>query len=121
MSVLILVLFGVWSAEKIELKILWEYKYAIVPLFVILFCVEYLFRLSFIKRILEFLGKHSNNIWLVHTFARDWLAEYVWSVKYFLLVPAVILAISLAASFVINGLKKISGYDAMVQKLSQRI
>lgn len=114
-----LVVFGVWSSEKVELSVLWEYKYAAIPFVVILFCTEFMFRISFIKRILVFLGKHSGNIWLTHTFVRDWLGDYVWSVKLFWMVPLVICGISLVVSFIINILKKITGYNTMIQKILQ--
>lgn len=116
MAMLILVLFGIWSCRKVNLKIFWEYKYAIIPFILIIFCVEYLFRIPKIKTVLGFLGKHSTNIWLVHTFVRDYLETYVWSVKYFLLVPVVILAISLFISICINSLKRITRYDILIQK-----
>ena len=117
--VLFLVVVGVWSSEKIKLSVLWEYKYAVIPFAVILFCVEYIFRIPFIKRVLTFLGKHSGNIWLTHTFVRDWLGNYIWSVKLFWAVPLIICGISIAVSLIINFLKKITGYNTMIQKVLQ--
>lgn len=118
---LFIILFGIWSFRKVSLSLFWEYRYAIIPFFVILFFVEYVFRIRIFKTILEFLGMHSYNIWLVHSFVRDYLADYVWSVKYFLVVPLVILLISLVISMGINFLKRILGYDEMIKKLVKRI
>lgn len=110
----ILVFLGVWSYGKVELKTLWEYHYAVIPIVLILFCVKYLFRATWLKRILQFLGKNSLNIWLTHTFFRDYLGNFVWSVKLFWLVPIVILALSLVLSICIDFLKRITGYDKLI-------
>ena len=90
-----------------------------IPFILILFLKEYVFRIPGLKRLLGFLGKHSLNIWLVHTFVRDYLKPYLWSLKYFALVPLAILLISLVLSVVINALKKYIGYDGLIRKISR--
>lgn len=96
-------------------------RFVWIPTGVILFCKEYLFRITFFKKILQYLGKHSMNIWLVHTFVRDHLKEYVWSARYFLLVPLVILLISLVISYAVDILKKYSGYDNLIQLCKEKM
>ena len=112
----LLAAFGYVSYRRIPFTFCWEYNFAVIPFFFILFCVEYVFRWKLLKRFLGFLGRHSLNIWLVHTFVRDYLSTYVWSVRYFLLVPCVILGISLLVSLLVNFLKKYSGYDAWIKR-----
>ena len=118
---LLIVLMSVLSYRKVELKLFWEFDYAIVPFIFIIFCVGYIFRIPLLSTILQFLGKHSLFIWLVHTFIRDWLGNLVWSVRIFWLVPLAILAVSLIISVCLNFLKQISGYDALIQKILIRM
>ncbi|MDO5134592.1 MAG: acyltransferase [Eubacteriales bacterium] len=110
-------LLGALGYAYVDMKSVWEYHYLVVPFLVILFCVGYLFRILPLYRLLQFLGAHSLNIWLLHTFVRDYMRSLVWSVKYFLLSPLVILAISLACSLIIEAIKKKSGYNAWMAGL----
>lgn len=113
--VAIVCFFCMWSYSKISLKVFWEYGYAFVPFCVIFFCVEYLFKILPIKTVLQFLGKHSMNIWLVHTFVRDWMGDWVWSMNWFVFAPLIILLISIGISMLVNVLKNYSGYEKMVK------
>lgn len=110
-----------WMYHKLKMKVIWEYQYAFVPFLTIVFCVEYLFRIPWISKIFQFLGRHSMNIWLVHTFVRDYMGKLVFSVKEFWLIPFVILLISLAASYVIEFLKKVTGYKKLTQHIQQKL
>lgn len=115
------VVFGRWSFDKVDAKIFAEYKFMVIPFFVILFCVEFLFHMKYLSLILGFFGKHSMNIWLVHTFVRDWIPQAAYGLKEFWTVPLVILGISLGISYVLMFVKRISGYDAFVEKLIHKI
>lgn len=117
---LFLVVFGVWSYNKIPLKVFWEYHYAMVPFIVILFLEEYVFRISWVKRLFGFLGKYSLYIWLIHTFVRDYLGRYVWSVRYFWLVPVVILVISLGMGIILDIFRKYCGYNKLIGYLMKK-
>lgn len=61
------------------------------------------------------------NIWLVHTFVRDWLNTYVYAVRLFWLIPVVILMISLGISYFLDLLKKYTGYDRLFERLQERL
>ena len=115
------VLSGLWSYKRVPISQYWEYQFVWIPTGVILFCKEYLFRITPLKKLLQYLGKHSMNIWLVHAFVRDHLKEYVWSARYFLLVPLVILLISLAISCAVDILKKYSGYDRLIRLCKEKM
>lgn len=110
-------LFGVYSYRLIEKDIFWEYQYIIVPLTVIVFCKFVLFRLSLIKEILMFFGKHSLNIWLVHTFFRDLMPGVVWgNGRWFGIPPVIMFIMSLVFSIVIEYIKKIIHYPGCLKK-----
>lgn len=103
--------------EKFNKEVFWEFQYAWAPFIVIIFCVEYLFRWNFALNVLGYLGKHSMHIWLVHTFIRNWYGKYVFSVKEFYLIPLVIIVISVAISYFLIFLRRVSGYDHMVYRI----
>ena len=112
---------GFFLYHKIDLKIFWEFRYALVPFLLILFCVEYLFRITPVSLFLQYLGKHSMNIWLVHTFVRDSLGKYVFALKKFWLIPVAVLVISLGISYCLDFLKKITGYQKLIRLLQKKV
>ena len=112
---------GFFLYHKIDIKIFWEFRYVVVPFLVILFCVEYLFRIVPLSVFFQYLGRHSMNIWLVHTFVRDWLVKYVFAFKKFWLIPLVILAISLVISYCLDFLKKITGYEKLIKLIRSKL
>lgn len=112
---------GFFLYHKIDLKIFWEFRYALVPFLLILFCVEYLFRITPVSLFLQYLGKHSMNIWLVHTFVRDSLGKYVFALEKFWLIPVAVLVISLGISYCLDFLKKITGYQKLIRLLKKKV
>ena len=70
---------------------------------------------------LQYLGKHSMNIWLVHTFVRDSLGKYVFALKKFGLIPVAVLVISLGISYCLDFLKKITGYQKLIRLLKKKV
>lgn len=106
---------------QINLKVFWEFQYAWTPFIVIVFCVEYLFRIRPLVMLLQYLGKHSMNIWLVHTFVRDWCGPYVFGVREFWLIPLVILVASLLISYCLDLLKKLIGYDRLIRCAQKKL
>lgn len=118
LSVLVITVFLYY---QIDLKTLWEFQYAWTPFIVIVFCVEYLFRIKPLTVFLQYLGKHSMNIWLVHTFVRDWCGPYVFGVREFWLIPIVILGVSLLISYCLDFLKKLTGYDRLIRYVQKKL
>lgn len=112
-----LIIFGYLTYPIVKQKIVWEYDFVVTPFIAIIFCVEFLFKVPVISDVLRFLGKHSLNLWLIHTFARDWLNDIVYGVRVVWLVPLVMIALSIPACYAIDALKKVTGYDRMVQRV----
>lgn len=112
----VLILLGKRSFGLVSTSTYMEYKFVVIPFFVILFCVEFLFRIKWLRRFLGYLGKHSMNIWLTHTFVRDWMRDIVYSFREAWAVVLAVLGISLALSYALDFLKKATGYDALIQK-----
>ena len=116
-----LMFLGFFFYHKIDIKIFWEFQYVIVPFLLIIFCVEYLFRITPLSVFLQYLGRHSMNIWLVHTFVRDWPSGTVFAFRKFWLIPIVVLVISLGISYCLDFLKKITGYNRLTGYVQNRL
>ncbi len=99
------------------LKYYWELKWALIPALGLAFCVEYVIRIPGIRQALQFLGRHSLNIYLTHNFFRAYLKSFVYGQKHFLLALLVLLLISLLCSIVIEALKKLIRYQVCVDRL----
>jgi hypothetical protein len=66
---------------------------------------------------LSFLGRHSMNMFMTHTFLRAyWYHDFIYGFKYAWLDTLVLLVITLALSIIIEGVKNISGYNRLVNR-----
>lgn len=111
----------VYVTDKLGRKYLWELNYCIDPVIVILFANKYLKRIPVLNRALMYIGNHSLNIFLIHTFIRyEYLNDFTYSFKYALLIPFILLAISFALSVVVELLKKLICYDKFVSKIIKK-
>ena len=84
--------------------------------------VEYLAKVPGLKQVLFFLGKHSANIFMIHTFIRStYGADLVYGQSHFITVMAVLLVSALLLSMVVELVKKAVHYDAWISRLVARI
>jgi len=66
---------------------------------------------------LEFLGRHSMNMFMTHTFLRAyWYHDFIYGFKYAWLDTLVLLVITLLLSILIEGVKSLSGYNRLVNR-----
>lgn len=94
----------------------------IIPAYVIYYCYEFITGIPVLRQILAFIGKHSMNIFLLHTFVRLYiLADFVYSFRHFALVSLVVLAISLAISVLLELCKKYLGFNRLVSFVDGKI
>ena len=64
---------------------------------------------------LEFLGKHSLNMFLMHTFIRHyWYHDFIYSFKYAWIDTLVLIVITVILSMIIEWLKDITGYHKLI-------
>lgn len=66
-------------------------------------------------------GKYSLDIWLIHTFIRDYFGKFVFAVREFWLIPVVLLLISLLLAYVVEVLKRITGYQKLISALMRKL
>ena len=94
----------------------------IIPVYIVYYCYEFIVGIPGLRQVLCFLGVHSMNIFLLHTFIRQYfLREFVYSVQHFALVTLLVLALSLAISVIIELIKKYSGFNKMVGYIDKKI
>ena len=98
-----------------------EIRDGIIPLYVIFYCYIVIFPILPIKKILEFLGKHSMNIFLSHTFLRvHFLNDFIYSFKNAYLIYGVLLVLSLALALAIYLLGKLLQLDKLTAWLKKK-
>lgn len=104
----------------IPIEKLWDYHYGLLPVLIVLFCVEFV--IPYLKSILAFLGEHSANIYMTHTFIRlYYFRNFTYSWKYFALIILVLLSMSLCISVIIEILKKAFKYNVLISKVTEYI
>lgn len=91
---------------------------AVFSLSVILTCYFIIARIPLLNKVLELLGKHSSNIFLFHTFIYSiYLKDFVYSFKYPPIIFLLLLIMCFALSIVIDFIKRLTGYNKLVDKL----
>lgn len=95
---------GVFLFLDLELRIIGE---TVLSAAIICFIYQFLSDLRLIGKLLEFLGQHSMNIFLIHTVIYAYyFTGYIYSLRYALLILLVTLGISCAVSVVIEWVKR---------------
>ena len=102
----------------ISRQTLWEYHFSVAPVMFILIARRVLFRIPGIRHVLSFCGRHATNIFMTHTFIRLYFfEEFTYSFGNMWLIPLVLLLISIAISFVLEGIKKLIRFESVQQRL----
>ena len=92
-----------------------------VPAFTVLQCL-YVSRIKPLAIILEFLGKHSMNIFLIHTFLfKYFFREFIYQFKYTLLIWLALICASLICSILIKLVYNLLKLDALKTKCIKKI
>lgn len=100
----------------------YEFSDNILPVYVIYYCYEFITDIPVLRQILVFLGKHSMNIFLMHTFIRYYyLKDFVYSFKHFILINLVVIGLSIFVSIALEFLKKATKYNRLMDIIIQKI
>lgn len=105
----------------LDKKVVWEYHFALSAIGCILFCWKYLLPAPYVSTALEFLGKHSMNIYYVHSFIRKRFMGVIYASGSPLIIPLTLLAAALCVSIVIELLKKPLRFAQIRDGLIQRL
>ena len=110
-----------WSSG-LDVTRFWEICYGITPFLLIVYVQKYLFKIRPVHTVLEFLGKHSMNIYLVHTFIRNlYLKDVTYSFGYFLWTAVFCLMSALLISIILEGLKRLIRYNVWIEWLQEKV
>ncbi len=89
---------------------------------VIFFCFNVLSDIPLVNTVLEFIGKHSGNIFMFHTFIFSIdFKEFVYAPKYSVLIYVLFVTECLIISMAIEKLKKIIRYDKLIKNIQLKI
>lgn len=86
-----------------------------------LFCLIVIEAISYIpilNTVLEFIGKHSMNIYLLHSLWLAFLFKYNFFSNNFFIAYIIVFIICLASSVLFEFAKKITGYNSLIKKLT---
>ena len=112
----LLAVFILYKAYRtLPLTVYSEIHWGVYPIVFMAFCCEFINVIPGVRQILLFLGKHSMNIFLTHTFLRQY--SFVYVSGYFLTNTLTLLLASLAVSIALEWLKKVSGYNRLIQNI----
>lgn len=112
----LLAVFILYKAYRtLPLTVYSEIHWGVYPIVFMAFCCEFINVIPGVRQILLFLGKHSMNIFLIHTFIRK--SSFVYVSGYFLTNTLTLLLASLAVSIALEWLKKVSGYNRLIQNI----
>ena len=115
---LVLCFVAIYFYKCLPANYYYELRFAVFPMVLILFAYEFLLDLFVLRKVLYFLGKHSMNIFLTHTFIRyTYLNSFTYSFKYWWLIPLVLVVDSLLLSIAIELVKKVIRYDLLTKKM----
>ena len=119
----VLILFVLYKVYgKLPGSVYNEIRWGIFPIIVIAFCSEFITVIPGIRQVLLFLGKHSMNIFLIHTFIRHYFwSDFIYSFGHFVVNVLLLLGISLAVSIVLEWLKNITGYNRLIRNICEKI
>lgn len=88
---------------------------SVIPVFIICFCNEFIIDIPIIRNALIYVGRHSMNIFLLHTLLRvKLLMDHIYSFKSAWLVVAVLLLESLILSIIVEWIKKVLNYNKLI-------
>lgn len=97
---------------------LWIRISGIWTFLIVYFCYEFITRIFLLREILKFFGKHSMNIFLIHTFIYYyWYQDFIYAFKWDVLIVVMLLFISLISSVAIEKVKEILKYPECVKSM----
>lgn len=106
----------------LPLNTYWDVLRGILPLPFLFISVKYVIRIPLVRTVLLFLGKHSMNIFLIHTFFRVYYtSDFIYGLKNAYLIVVVLLGISIICSVVVEYLKKLTGYNRFIDSCVKHI
>ena len=106
-----------WGTEHFEFLL-----NGMIPVVFIYWVYEFVIEIPGIRQILGFIGKHSANIFYIHTFIRAvWLRDFTYSLKYAAVIWIFILGVCLAISVLLDVVRRVVRFDKFSTWISNGI
>lgn len=106
-----------WGKEKF-----FYYISSILPVCFVYYLYEFVTDIPVLNSALDFLGRHSSNIFFMHTFIRAiWFPKFTYSFKYAVLIFAFMIVVSLLMSFAVEGIKKLIRWNKFIKLITDRL
>lgn len=106
-----------WGKEKF-----FYYISSILPVYFVYYLYEFVTDIPVLNTVLDFLGKHSSNVFFMHTFIRAiWFPKFTYSFKYAVLIFAFMIGASLLMSFAVEGIKKLIRWNKFIKFITDRL
>ena len=105
-----------------SLGIFRDIVFCISAFVIVLLQKQYFSRIRFLMQFLIFFGKHSMNIFLVHTFIFIYFChDFIYSFRFGLLILGVLMLISMGLSYIIRGIQKVVKMDLLIEKAVRKV
>lgn len=116
-----LLVFFIFARKMDGIRGFYEIWDGVVPAFVVYVIFEFIVDIKGLNSVLDFIGKHSMNIFLTHTFLRQtYYKDFFYSFHNAWINILVLLAVSLALSILIEWLKSVTKYNSLMKYLSNK-
>lgn len=102
-----------WGLEHVKLLI-----NSIIPVLMIIILYDLFYKERYINKVFRFLGKHSANMFYIHTFIRFvWFNKLTYSFKYAGLILLFLLIVTICLSIIIELFKKLIGWNELINRI----
>ncbi|MBU5482552.1 hypothetical protein KQI91_15335 [Blautia sp. MSJ-19] len=106
-----------WGLEHFEFALT-----GLIPVIFIYWAYEFILEIPVIRQLLEFLGKHSANVFYIHTFIRAlWLKKLTYSFGHAALIWLFLMGSSVLISIGLETVKKVICYNRISGKITEQI
>lgn len=107
--------------NELNTRVWWEVKYGLFAVYIICFCREFILPVKLFRTVLEFIGRYSMDIFLIHPFIRRvYLKDFTYSFQHFIIIYVVLFGISLVISILVEWLKRVLRYQKLMDLLTQK-
>ena len=109
------ILFGSsWGIERFEFLL-----NGLIPVFIIYWVYEFIIDIPGLRQILGFIGKHSGDIFYVHTFVRGmWLTDITYSFPHAIEIFVFVLGVSLVISIFLDLVRKVLHFSQITGRFT---
>lgn len=106
-----------WGKEKF-----YYYISSILPVYFVYYLYEFATDVPVLNPVMDFFGRHSSNIFYMHTFIRAiWFPKFTYSFKYAVLTFVFMVIGSLILSFAVEGIKKLIRWNKFVKFITDKL